>query len=250
MTTQKKELKDRVYRLKNGQAPLSFILPNRDTHRYRLLYFDEEKGVQRALRYARNQKSPFEDEQDQNVILETIVFEDGMLFVPRENQVLQKFLSYHPMNGKAFEEVDKEMDAQREVEEMMAEVDALSLAKEVTVEQMEAIARAYLGVDPSIMTTAELKRDILVFAKKDPLGFIDAATDSDTSAVSDVHRFFSENLLSFRSQKREIWFNTPTNKKRMLVVPFAEDPYKYCTDYFKTDEGVEIYEMLKALVLE
>jgi len=39
----------------------------------------KKENENRPLRYARNQKSPFEDEQDGNVILEPIVFEDGML---------------------------------------------------------------------------------------------------------------------------------------------------------------------------
>ena len=55
-----------------------------ETHRrFPLLWFDEEKGENRALRYARNQKSPFEDEQDGNAIVEPVIFEDGFLRVPR-----------------------------------------------------------------------------------------------------------------------------------------------------------------------
>ena len=55
---------DKVYKLKRNAAPLSFMLPGISTRRNPLLWFDEEKGVNRSLRYARNQKSPFEDEQD------------------------------------------------------------------------------------------------------------------------------------------------------------------------------------------
>ena len=70
-----------------------------------LLYFDEETGINRPLRYARNQNSPFQDEQDDNAILEPIVFEDGFLFVPKTNQILQKFLALHPANGSIFVEI-------------------------------------------------------------------------------------------------------------------------------------------------
>jgi hypothetical protein len=88
------------------------------------MYFDEEQNVNRALRYARNQKSPFEDEQDGNAILEPIIFEDGFLHVPRTNPVLQEFLHYHPMNGLHFEEINNEKDAQEDVEVLNLEVDA------------------------------------------------------------------------------------------------------------------------------
>ncbi len=69
----KKQIKDRVYVLKSDSTPLSFMLASRNTRRFPLMYFDEEKGVNRSLRYARNQKTPFEDEQDDNAILEPVV---------------------------------------------------------------------------------------------------------------------------------------------------------------------------------
>ena len=92
---QKKEkYTNKAYRLKKDNSPLTFMLPTRNTKRYPLLWFDEETGVNRPLRYARNQKTPFEDEQDGNAIVEPIIFEDGMLYVPKNNQVLQKFLCF------------------------------------------------------------------------------------------------------------------------------------------------------------
>jgi len=130
------EIKDRTYRLLRGAAPLSFMLPVRNTRRAPLLYFDTEKGYNRALRYARNQKSPFEDEQDGNYIVEPVIFEDGMLRVPKENPILQMFLYYHPLNGRKFEEVDVEKDASVELEKLNAEVDALIEVKNLSVEQM------------------------------------------------------------------------------------------------------------------
>ena len=81
---QKKEkYTNKAYRLKKDNSPLTFMLPTRNTKRYPLLWFDEETGVNRPLRYARNQKTPFEDEQDGNAIVEPIIFEDGMLYVPK-----------------------------------------------------------------------------------------------------------------------------------------------------------------------
>ena len=93
------------YRLKNNRTPLAYMLSSHHSKRTNLLHFDEATGENRALRYARNQKSPFEDEQDGNVIMEPIIFEDGLLHVPKQNQVLQYFLSLHPGNGSIFEEL-------------------------------------------------------------------------------------------------------------------------------------------------
>jgi hypothetical protein len=74
---------DKQYKLTRETAPLSLILASRHTTRFPLLHFDEDTGLNRPLRYARNQNSPFQDEQDDNAIVEPIVFEDGFLHVPK-----------------------------------------------------------------------------------------------------------------------------------------------------------------------
>ena len=51
-----KVLKTKVYRLNREAAPLSYILPSKDSARQPLLHFDGESN--RPLRYAKNQKSP------------------------------------------------------------------------------------------------------------------------------------------------------------------------------------------------
>lgn len=236
---------DKTYRLMRDEAPLSFMLPVRNSRRSPLLWFDEEKGINRALRYGANQKSPFEDEQDGNVIVEPIIFEDGFLTVPRTNQVLQKFLHYHPLNGKRFEEVNNEEDAARVVDALTLEVDALSEAKNLNIEQLETIGRVLMATDVSKMTTAELKRDILIYAKQDPSGFLRMVSDPEIKLQSKVQMFFDEKLLAFRNNKKDVYFNLPANKKRMMTIPFGEDPMYVVTSYLQSDEGLEVLEYLE-----
>ena len=91
------EIKDRYYHLLNEASPLTFRINSRHSMRKPLMYFDEEKGYNRELRYATNMKSPFVDEQNGPVTLGHIVFEDGVLMVPKSEIALQKMLSlYHP----------------------------------------------------------------------------------------------------------------------------------------------------------
>ena len=71
MKTTAEKYVDKQYKLLGDTAPLSYMLASRHTRRFPLLWFDEEKGENRALRYARNQKSPFEDEQDGNCYIRT-----------------------------------------------------------------------------------------------------------------------------------------------------------------------------------
>lgn len=241
----KLESKDRIYRLKRNAAPLTFSIPVRNSKSLPLLYFDEEQNVNRALRYARNQKTPFEDEQDGNAIIEPVVFEDGFLSVPRTNPVLQEFLHYHPLNGVSFEEVDHEQDAQKEMEALANEADALIEARQMSVEQLEIVGRVLLGKDVSRMTTAELRRDVLVYAKKDPVGFMNMINDPSLQASSSVRMFFEKGLLSFRNNNKEVWYSTPSNKKKMMNIPYGEDPYEMVMNYLQSEDGIDDLKMLE-----
>lgn len=236
---------DKLYKLKNDAAPISFTLPSRNTKRFPLLWFDEENNVNRPLRYAVNQKSPFEDEQDGNAIVEPIIFDNGFLRVPKNNPVLQQFLYYHPLNGRSFVEVDNEKDAVKEVEELGAEVDALIEARQLSIEQLETVSRVLFGKDPSKVSTAELKRDVLIFAKKDPKGFINIVNDPMLKLHNSVHVFFENKLLAFRNGQKEVWFNTPSNKKKMLSVPYGEDPYTMVALFLKSDDGIDSLKLLE-----
>lgn len=236
---------DRIYKLKGDIAPLSYTLPSRNTRRYPLLWFDEQNNVNRPLRYAINQKTAFEDEQDGNAIVEPVIFENGFLSVPKTNPVLQEFLYYHPLNGRTFIEVDHEKDAAKEVESLSAEVDALIQARQLTLEQLETVSRVLFGKDPSRFTTAELKRDVLVFAKKDPKGFLNVIEDPSLRLQANVHVFFENKLLTFRNGQKEVWFNTGSNKKKMVTVPYGQDPYFAVADFLKSDEGIDALKMLE-----
>ena len=109
------EIKDRSYYLTTDSEPLTYVLASKSTRRKPLLWFDEEKGYNREIRYASNQRSCFIDEQDNNAILDHIIFENGNLFVPKQNQPLQKLLSlYHPKKGYIYEEVDNIAEAKED----------------------------------------------------------------------------------------------------------------------------------------
>ncbi len=248
MKNKQQKFVDKVYRLTRNAAPLSFMLPTKNSSRSPLMWFDEEKGFNRALRYARNQKSPFEDEQDGNFILEPVIFENGLLRVPKENQVLQQFLHYHPMNGKKFTEVNNEKDASQEVEYLNYEVDALIEARNLDVAQLENVCRVLFGKNVSKMSTAELKRDVLVFAKHDPRSFLEAIKDPELMHSANIQRFFDDGMLTTRRNDSEVWYNTPTNKTKMLTIPYGQDKVTAASTFLKSDDGLEALTMLEALI--
>jgi len=236
------------YRLTSDIAPLSFMLNSHHNHRAPLLYFDEEKGINRPLRYARNQRSPFEDEQDGNAIMEPIIFEDGFLRVERSNQVLQEFLSYHPGNGQIFEEVNEARDAADELEMQEIILDAQLLARDMSTSKLEMVCRVLMGARADNMSTAELKRDVLVYARHNPEDFIDTLNDPALQMYDDVVQIFANNLLSKRNKGRDVYFNLKDNKTKILTVPFGEDANDIMASYFQTDDGIETYKLLKQML--
>lgn len=231
-----------MYILKSKAAPLSFMLASRNTKRSPLLHFDGKTN--RPLRYSSNQKSPFEDEQDGNAILEPIIFEDGFLRVPATNPVLQEFLSLHPGNGRLFEEVDLEKDAQSDVEIINLEVDAMVAARDLDLSTMEKVARISLGRNAESMTSAELKRDIMIFAKTNPKAFLETINDPILELQDKVAKMFDQKLLSLRNKNRDVYFNLEGNKKKMLTVPYGEDSQSAVLSYLITEEGEEVLKIL------
>lgn len=194
--------------------------------------------MSRALRYARNQRSPFEDDQDGNAIIEPVMFVDGFLTVPKNNPVLQQFMSLHPGNGKLFIEVDPERDAEADIVKIEEEISAVSAASQLTVEELDVIGRSLLRGDVSRMTTASLKRDIMVEARKDPERFMEAMNDPDLQLSGLVRSHISNGYLSFRNKKRELWLNTK-EKRRLVNIDHGEDPIEASVKYCKTPEGAE-----------
>ncbi len=234
---------DKIYILKKKSSPLTYMLASRNTHRASLLHFDGKS--QRALRYARNQKSPFEDEQDGNVILEPIVFVDGALSVPKTNPVLQHFLSIHPGYGSVFEEVNTENDASSDIEKLSSELDAQIAARDLSVDMLEAVARVLLGSRVEKMSTAELKRDVFVYARKNPRMFLEMLNDPMLQLQNTCAKFFEHDLLRLKNKGRDVYYNLPSNKKKLLTVPFGEEYVYIVASFMQTDEGIEVMRLLE-----
>jgi len=238
------ELKDRVFVLTSSTSPLTYVLPSRNTKRFSLLHFDGKTN--RALRYARNQKSVFEDEQDDNAIVEPVIFEDGALVVPANNPLLSQFLDIHPLNGQIFTELNPEKEAIMDIEDMNVELDAQIAARSMDLDTMLAIARLVWGPVVDTMTTPELKRDILLYAREYPIQLLEMLNDPSLTETALASKALSEGLFSMRNNNREIWFNMTGNKRKLMNVQQGEDAVYVLTAYSESEEGKEVLEMVKS----
>ena len=116
-------------------------------------------------------------------------------------------------------------------------------ARTMDVDDAEAILRVELGSKVSSMTTKELKRDLMLFAKKKPDLFMELAND-DNVQLRNVAIKASEMGIIQLSQD-QITFTWGSNGRKLMTVPFDENPYSAMAAYFKTDEGVEVYRSVE-----
>ena len=204
-----------------------------------MVWFDEKTGVQRELRYATNQNSCFVDEQKGQATLGRIVFRNGSLAVPARKQNLQKLLSlYHPLKGLFFEEHDAVQEATDDIGYLNAEVDALVAARELTVEEAEAILRVELGTKVSDMDSKEIKRDILLFARRNPNLFLELMSDDNVHLRNFGIKAVEAGIIKLSPDNRT--FTWASNGRKLMNVPFEEHPYSALASWFKTDEGLEV----------
>jgi len=237
-------IKDRLYELTRTK-PLVFTLPTAHSRKKSLLYFDEELGYQRELRYATNQRSCFVEEQKGQIVMGRIVFRDGVLRVPKENSALQKLLSlYHPaLKSNIYKEYKPAQQASNEVDWIEFELQALNLAKTLSVEEAEAILRVEMGATVTELSSSEIKRDVLIFAKKNPNLFLQLATDENTQLRSFGAKAVEQGILTLSQDQRT--FTYGSNGRKIMTVPFDEHPYFALSAFFRTDEGMEVYKAIE-----
>jgi len=233
------EIKDRIYNLKDGKRPLS-----RSVKATSVFYFDEEKGYERELKYCSNQRTPFVDEMKGDQRLEHIVFRSGSLFVPKEKTVLQKLLSlYHPHKGNIYEEYQPSALAAEEIDILNIQVDALIAARNIDIDMAEAIMRVEKGSSVSELSSKELKRDLLVFARNNPKLFLELADDENVMLRNFGIKAVENGILRLSSDQRNFLWGS--NGRKLMVIPFDEHPYTALAHWFKTDEGMEIYSNIE-----
>ena len=233
------EVKDRVYYLTRHRTALSYSIKSSG-----LYFFDKEKGYEREIKYCENQRTPFVDEMQGDQRLSHIMFRNGALYVPKNKVMLQKFLSiYHPLADVLFYEYKPTKVAESQLDVLELEADALILARSLDIDKMEAIMRVELGSKVSDMSSKELKRDCLVFAKRNPYLFLELLEDDNVELRNFGIKATEARIIELSTDQRT--FSWVTNGRKLMTVPFDEHPYSALAAWFKTDEGMEIYSNIE-----
>jgi hypothetical protein len=233
------EVKDRMYKLKGNKKPLSRSIKSANIH-----WFDEEKGYERELKYCQNQKTCFVDEMKGDQRLEHVIFRNGMLIIPKEKTVLQKLLSlYHPHRDKMFYEDKPVEKAINEIAWLEMEIEALNAAQNIDIDMAEAIMRVEVGSRVSEMSSKELRRDLLLYARRNPELFLELVNDENVVLRNFGIKATEMGILKLSSDQRT--FTWGSNDRKLMNVPFDEHPYSALAAWFKTDEGMEIYSNIE-----
>jgi hypothetical protein len=232
------EIKDKLYELNIRETPVVYKIKTRG-----ILWFDKEKGYEREIKYCANQKTIFVDEMKGDQRLDHISFRDGKLFVPKEKQTLQIFLAHHPDNGSKFIEYNPVAIAEDDLDVLELEIEALNTARTLDVDHAEAILRSEIGNEVSRMTSKELKRDLLLFARNNPTLFLELANDENINVRNMGIKAVENNIIKLSSDQRT--FTWGSTDRKLITVPFDENPYSALAAWFKTDEGVEVYQTIE-----
>ena len=238
------EIKDRTYILKGDKEPLTFTIPSKHTRRHPLLWFDQSAKEQRELRYATNMNSPLVDEQKGEATMGHITFRDGTLSIPKQNIALQKLLSlYHPMKDRKYLEYVPKQIAADELETLENELEALNAARAMEIGQAEAIVRVELGNAVDSLSSKEVKRDLMLLAKRNPILFLSLAADENVGLRNVGIKACDQGLIRLSQDQRS--FHWGSNDRKLMTVPFDENPYVALASWFKTDDGVEVYKSVE-----
>jgi len=233
------EVKDRLYELNIQRIPPVYIMKSKN-----LFYFDEEKGYEREIKYCRNQQTVFVDEMKGPQRLGHIIFRNGKLYVDKESVMLQKFLSiYHPEVDKTYSEFNAEAIAQVDVDVLELQLEAMNQSKTLDIDRIEAIMRTEVGDRVTKMTSKELKRDVMLFAQNNPELFLELVSDENINIRNIGIKSVEQNIVTLSPDNRT--FTWTSNGRKLLTVPFDENPYSALAAWFKTDDGIEVYQVIE-----
>ena len=141
-----------------------------------------------------------------------------------------------------YKEVDTIQVAKDDLVDLEVEIDALNLARTIDIDDAEAILRVELGSKVTSMSSKEIKRDLLLFAKNNSKLFIALANDENVQLRNFAIKARELGIIKLSQDQRT--FSWGSNDRKLMNVPFDENPYSAFAAFLKTDEGVEIYKSI------
>jgi len=150
---------------------------------------------------------------------------------------------YHPMKDRKYIEYIPKQIASDELVNLEFELEALLAARTMDVDQAEAIVRVEQGNAVDSLSSKEVKRDLMLLAKRNPQLFLSLAADENVGLRNAGIKAESQGLIRLSQDQRT--FHWGSNDRKLMTVPFDENPYTALAAWFKTDDGVEVYKSIE-----
>jgi hypothetical protein len=119
----------------------------------------------------------------------------------------------------------------------------MNAAKAMDIDHAEAVLRVEKGSAVAGMSTKELKRDLILMAKKNPAAFLAIANDENVGLRNTAIRAVEQHIIKLSQDQRT--FHWGSNDRKLMTVPFDENPYSALASWFKSDEGVEVFKTIE-----
>ena len=215
-----------------------FMLPQKG-----VTVYDKENDTVMEIRYCPNEPSVFVDEQSENAVRESVIFERGKLFVPRQKPNLKKFLELHPANkengGSIFKIVYKKKDAREELEKEFLVSDAVSIVRDRDINDLLAIA-LYYGVNINA-ATSEIRYNLLRIAKSKPKEFLQSLDSPEVTCRSTIKQASDYQIISLKANG-VYWFDANT---LIVSVPVGQDPTDTMVRFCLTEKGASTLSLIE-----
>ena len=203
-----------------------------------LSVYDETSGTVRGIRYCPQEQSVFKDEQGESALVGHVIFRNKMLLVEHTKPNLLKFLELHPGNqangGSMFRKVEAEKNTEKEVEQEFLVNDAISIVKSRPIDELLPLAMS-LNIETN-QKNIEIKRELVMQAKRDPRKFLDMLNNPLVNARSSVMQAFDFNILK-NNGGAVVWHDTG---KMVVAIPVGQSYVEVVTRFVMTDQGASV----------
>lgn len=215
------------------RAGVVYMLPQKG-----VTVYDPVENTVREIRYCPNEPSIYVDEQSDNAIKESVAFREGKLFVPREKPNLKMFLDAHPMNigngGKLFKEVDKQRDAEQELQREFKLTEAVAMVRDKDIQDLLPIA-LYFKVNIN-QPTAEIRFNLLRIAKSKPQEFIEAFDSPQVTTRATIQQAGDYQIINMKNDG-VYWFDS---NSLIVSVPVGQDAMDVMVRFCLTEKGAPV----------
>ena len=210
-----------------------FMLPQKG-----VTVYDKEKDTVREMRYCPNEPSIWRDEQSDNALKQSVVFDSGRLFVRKDQPNLRVFMDSHPGNkangGNIFKQVDKKQDAKNELEKEFKLTEAVSLVRDTDINDLLPIALYFkVGIDSPV---SEIRYNLLQIAKKKPKDFIESFDSPQVQTRASIQQASDYQIIKLKDDGA-FWFDS---NSLIVSVPAGQEPMDVMVRYCLTEKGAPV----------